>query len=182
MTNNTYMLNFKPLELSWEKVNGLMPVIVQNYRSGLVLMQGFMNLEALNKTLELGKVTFFSRTKNRLWTKGEESRHYLNLKAITTDCDKDCLLIAADPIGPTCHRGTTSCFDGHMPLETANIALFNGDKNQDPEVLLKAFSSYKANPTEESGALLLKALLNDFSKNNIKLAQIDKIFAQNAGK
>ena len=69
-----------------------------------------------------------------------------------------------------------------MPLETANIALFNGDKNQDPEVLLKAFSSYKASPTEESGALLLKALLNDFSKNNIKLAQIDKIFAQNAGK
>ena len=150
MTNNTYMLNFKPLELSWEKVNGLMPVIVQNYRSGLVLMQGFMNLEALNKTLELGKVTFFSRTKNRLWTKGEESRHYLNLKAITTDCDKDCLLIAADPIGPTCHRGTTSCFDGHMPLETANIALFNGDKNQDTRGLFwrskqksKLFINYK---------------------------------------
>ena len=104
MTN--YTLNFNPDDLDWAKVNNQIPVIVQNYRSGVVLMQGFMNREALDKTLEIGKVTFYSRTKQRLWTKGEESRHYLNLKAITADCDNDCLLIAADPIGPTCHRGT----------------------------------------------------------------------------
>ena len=106
MTN--YTLNFDPDKLDWAKVNDQIPVIVQNYRSGVVLMQGFMNREALSKTLEIGKVTFYSRTKKRLWTKGEESRHYLNLKAITADCDNDCLLIAADPIGPTCHRGTES--------------------------------------------------------------------------
>ena len=93
--------NFTVDDLAWEKCNDMIPVIVQNYLTGVVLMQGFMNKEALNKTLEIGKVTFFSRTKNRLWTKGEESHHYLNLIDITCDCDKDCLLIAADPIGPT---------------------------------------------------------------------------------
>lgn len=104
---------FDSQQLDWNKVAGLMPVIVQHVHSGEVLMQGFMNPEALQTTLATGHVTFYSRTKERLWTKGESSGHFLQLRAISTDCDQDCLLIAADPIGPTCHRGCPSCFDGH---------------------------------------------------------------------
>ena len=101
-------------ELDWEKTDGLMPVIVQHAVSGEVLMLGYMNPEALDKTIESGKVTFWSRTKRRLWTKGETSEHWLHLVDIGTDCDRDSLLILANPNGPTCHRGTTSCFS---PIE-----------------------------------------------------------------
>ncbi|SFU26877.1 bifunctional phosphoribosyl-AMP cyclohydrolase/phosphoribosyl-ATP diphosphatase HisIE [Xenorhabdus koppenhoeferi] len=97
-------------KLDWEKVENLMPVVVQHAVSGSVLMMGYMNQEALNVTLDSGKVTFFSRTKQRLWTKGESSGHFLNLVAIYPDCDNDTLLILVDPIGPTCHNGTESCF------------------------------------------------------------------------
>ncbi len=91
----------------------MIPAIVQHAASGEVLMQGFMTREALEKTQTTGQVTFFSRSKQRLWTKGESSGHVLKLVAITTDCDQDSLLIAADPVGPTCHLGNPSCFDGH---------------------------------------------------------------------
>ena len=97
-------------ELDWEKTDGLMPVIVQHAVSGEVLMLGYMNPEALDKTLESGKVTFFSRTKQRLWTKGETSGNFLNVVSISPDCDNDTLLVLANPIGPTCHKGTSSCF------------------------------------------------------------------------
>ncbi|MDX7991502.1 bifunctional phosphoribosyl-AMP cyclohydrolase/phosphoribosyl-ATP diphosphatase HisIE [Xenorhabdus littoralis] len=97
-------------KLDWEKVDNLMPVIVQHAISGTVLMMGYMNREALNATLDSGKVTFFSRTKQRLWTKGESSGHFLNLVNIYPDCDNDTLLALVDPIGPTCHKGTESCF------------------------------------------------------------------------
>ena len=96
--------------LDWVKTDGMMPVIVQHSVSGEVLMHGYMNQEALQKTLNEGKVTFFSRTKNRLWTKGETSGHFLNVVSITPDCDNDTLLVLANPIGPTCHLGTSSCF------------------------------------------------------------------------
>lgn len=97
-------------ELDWEKTDGLMPVIVQHAVSGEVLMLGYMNPEALDKTIESGKVTFFSRTKQRLWTKGETSGNFLNVVSIAPDCDNDTLLLLANPIGPTCHKGTSSCF------------------------------------------------------------------------
>lgn len=97
-------------ELDWEKTDGLMPVIVQHAVSGEVLMLGYMNPQALDKTIESGKVTFFSRTKQRLWTKGETSGNFLNVVNITPDCDNDTLLLLANPIGPTCHKGTSSCF------------------------------------------------------------------------
>lgn len=87
-----------------------MPVIVQHAVSGEVLMLGYMNPEALDKTIESGKVTFFSRTKQRLWTKGETSGNFLNVVNIAPDCDNDTLLVLANPIGPTCHKGTSSCF------------------------------------------------------------------------
>ncbi|MCW8327525.1 bifunctional phosphoribosyl-AMP cyclohydrolase/phosphoribosyl-ATP diphosphatase HisIE [Photobacterium sp. SDRW27] len=97
--------------INWEKVDGLVPAIVQDNTSGQVLMLGYMNDEALNKTLETKQVTFWSRTKNRLWTKGETSGNVLQLKSIKLDCDQDTLLVKVNPIGPTCHLGTTTCFD-----------------------------------------------------------------------
>ncbi|MBP2167463.1 phosphoribosyl-ATP pyrophosphohydrolase/phosphoribosyl-AMP cyclohydrolase [Erwinia toletana] len=96
--------------LDWVKTDGMMPVVVQHRVSGEVLMHGYMNQEALSKTLSEGNVTFFSRTKQRLWTKGETSGHFLKVASITPDCDNDTLLVLADPIGPTCHKGTSSCF------------------------------------------------------------------------
>ncbi|MEQ5400211.1 bifunctional phosphoribosyl-AMP cyclohydrolase/phosphoribosyl-ATP diphosphatase HisIE [Providencia rettgeri] len=97
-------------QLAWQKVDNLMPVIVQHAVSGDVLMLGYMTPEALQVTLDSRKVTFFSRTKQRLWTKGETSNHFLNLIDIYPDCDSDTLLALALPDGPTCHNGTQSCF------------------------------------------------------------------------
>ncbi len=113
--NNQAVNNEQSLaeRLDWAKCDGMIPAIVQHAASGEVLMQGFMTREALAKTQASGQVTFFSRSKQRLWTKGESSGHVLQLVAITTDCDQDSLLIAANPVGPTCHLGNPSCFDGH---------------------------------------------------------------------
>ena len=91
--------------------DGLLPVVVQDASTLKVLMVGYMNREAFERTKAEGRVTFFSRTRQTLWTKGETSGNYLLVKDMYIDCDADTLLIKADPIGPTCHRGTTSCFD-----------------------------------------------------------------------
>ena len=96
--------------IDFKKSNGLIPVIIQNEQSLEVLMLGYMNEEAYQKTETEGKVTFFSRTKNRLWTKGEESGNFLLVKSIAVDCDHDTLLIKVNPVGPTCHTGSRSCF------------------------------------------------------------------------
>lgn len=99
-------------EFNLEKcADGLLPVVVQDSCTLKVLMLGYMNEEAYDKTVATGKVTFFSRTRQTLWTKGETSGHFLNVVEMFPDCDLDTLLIKADPIGPTCHRGTLSCFD-----------------------------------------------------------------------
>lgn len=90
--------------------DGLVPAIIQDYKTGKVLMLGFMNEEALQKTEQSGQVTFYSRSKNRLWTKGEESGNFLNVKQILLDCDQDTLLIKAEPLGPTCHTGADTCW------------------------------------------------------------------------
>jgi len=99
------------MEIDFKKGEGLVPVIIQDEKTMEVLMLGYMNEEAYQKTVNDGKVTFFSRTKNRLWTKGEESGHFLNVLSIRKDCDDDTLLIRVNPIGPTCHKGNRSCFD-----------------------------------------------------------------------
>jgi phosphoribosyl-ATP pyrophosphohydrolase/phosphoribosyl-AMP cyclohydrolase len=99
------------MKLDFTKLNGLVPAVIQDPRTGKVLMVGFMNEEAYLKTQEINKVTFFSRTKNRLWTKGEESGNFLNVKEILVDCDNDTLLIKAIPVGPTCHTGADTCFN-----------------------------------------------------------------------
>lgn len=103
-------MDFKNFDLS-KTGDGLLPVIVQDSRTGKVLMLGYMNEEAFDKTKAEGVVTFWSRSRKQLWTKGETSGHFLNVVQMYKDCDDDTLLIKAIPIGPTCHRGTTSCFD-----------------------------------------------------------------------
>lgn len=100
------------LSIDWNKMDNLVPVVVQHHYSGQVLMLGYMNPEAVAVTLQTGKVTFYSRSKQRLWTKGESSGNVLTLVNLATDCDNDALLVQAIPAGPTCHLGTTSCFSG----------------------------------------------------------------------
>ena len=97
-------------DIDFEKVDGLVPVIIQDNDTLQVLMLGYMNKEAIEKTQSEKKVTFFSRTKNRLWTKGEESGNFLNLVSMSLDCDNDTILIKANPVGPTCHTGTNTCW------------------------------------------------------------------------
>lgn len=99
------------MELDFDKMGGLIPAIIQDSRTKNVLMLGFMNPEAYSKTIATGKVTFFSRTRNRLWTKGEESGNFLNVVSIEPDCDNDTLLIKAIPEGPVCHTGSATCFN-----------------------------------------------------------------------
>jgi phosphoribosyl-ATP pyrophosphohydrolase/phosphoribosyl-AMP cyclohydrolase len=97
--------------------DGLVPAIVQDAQTKNVLMLGFMNQAAVDATLSLQKVTFFSRSKNRLWTKGEESGHHLNYRSMALDCDQDTLLIQASPVGPVCHTGTATCWGNENSLE-----------------------------------------------------------------
>lgn len=98
------------MKLDFNKTNGLVPVIIQDYRTFQILMLGYMNEEAFLKTQQENKVTFFSRSKNRLWTKGESSGNFLLVKDIQIDCDNDTILIKVEPIGPTCHTGSSTCF------------------------------------------------------------------------
>jgi len=108
--------------LDFAKGAGLMPAIVQDATSGAVLMLGFMNEAALRATLDSGRVTFYSRSKQRLWEKGETSGHYLELASIRADCDADTLLVSARPHGPACHNGTRTCFGEEPQSETEQLA------------------------------------------------------------
>lgn len=113
-------------EIDFDKMNGLVPVIIQDSETSKVLMQGFQNEEAFEKTVEDGKVCFFSRTKNRLWTKGEESGNFLHVISMLKDCDSDSLLIKVIPEGPVCHTGTDTCWgeknkDSHFIYELEKI-------------------------------------------------------------
>lgn len=129
-------------KLAWEKMDNLMPCVVQNAVNGKVLMQGFMDQAALDKTLETGLVTFFSRSKQRLWTKGEVSGNSLNLVDISSDCDNDSLLALVNPVGPTCHKGTETCWADSQVADVSFIAelesVIASRKGADPD------SSYTA--------------------------------------
>lgn len=115
------------MELDFDKMNGLIPAIIQDNYTQKVLMLGFMNKEAYEKTVETGKVTFFSRTKNRLWTKGEQSGNFLHVASIKADCDNDTLLIMVHPDGPVCHTGTDTCW---------------GEKNEQDIMFLKELQDF----------------------------------------
>lgn len=124
-------------DVDFSKGNGLVPCIVQDADTRVVLMLGFMNAEALQKTIEEKRVTFYSRSKNRLWTKGETSGNFLNLVDVMLDCDSDTLLIKAHPVGPACHTGADTCFNESN--STWNVA-----------ALEKVIAHRKANPKEGS--------------------------------
>jgi phosphoribosyl-ATP pyrophosphohydrolase/phosphoribosyl-AMP cyclohydrolase len=113
-------------DLDWDKGGGLMPAIVQDASGGAVLMLGYMNREALAATRATGRVTFWSRSKQRLWTKGETSGHFLMLKQIAVDCDGDALLIMAEALGPACHKGTPTCWGESAPRSLAQQTAFLG--------------------------------------------------------
>ncbi|WP_206485434.1 bifunctional phosphoribosyl-AMP cyclohydrolase/phosphoribosyl-ATP diphosphatase HisIE [Thalassotalea sp. G2M2-11] len=97
-------------QLAWQKMNDLIPAIIQHHKTGAVLMQGYMSAGSLKQTLTTGKATFFSRSKQALWVKGETSGNFLEVKQVLADCDNDSLLLACQPQGPSCHLGTESCF------------------------------------------------------------------------
>ena len=119
------MIDFDATTLDWTKGDGLLPAIVQHWRSGAVLMLGYMNAQALAQTRKSEKVTFFSRSKQRLWTKGESSGNSLSLKSLHADCDNDTILVMADPQGPTCHLGTASCFGDAAAPPLAFLAVLD---------------------------------------------------------
>ena len=142
------------MNIDFKKMEGLVPAVVQDELSGKVLMLGYMNEEALAKTQESGRVTFFSRSKNRLWTKGETSGNFLEVISMQEDCDGDAILIKAKPLGPVCHTGAATCFDESNSSQTGFI-----------DQLRAIIKDRKANPTEGSYTASL------FAKGINKLAQ-----------
>jgi phosphoribosyl-AMP cyclohydrolase / phosphoribosyl-ATP pyrophosphohydrolase len=151
---NLEVFKIKTMNIDFTKMNGLVPAIVQDALSGKVLMQGFMNEEALAKTQETGNVTFFSRSKNRLWTKGETSGHFLELVSWTGDCDGDSILVKANPKGPVCHTGADTCWDELNSSKTGFI-----------DQLRTIIKDRKNNPSDKSYTASL------FAKGINKIAQ-----------
>jgi len=142
------------MKLDFKKQDGLIPAIVQDYRTKKVLMLGFMNEEAYKKTLDTKMATFFSRSRNKLWTKGETSGNYLHVKEVIADCDQDTVLIKAEPTGPVCHTGKDTCFNEDNSAGTEFI-----------QYLSEIIKDRKDNPTQESYTSSL------FEKGINKIAQ-----------
>jgi len=158
------------MKLDFQKdKNGLVPVIIQNNSTLQVLMLGYMNEKAFLKTQKEQRVTFFSRGKNRLWTKGEESGNFLNVNDIQIDCDNDTVLIKATPIGPTCHTGSTSCFREETAKgfvyeleETINQRIDNNDENSYTNQLFKrGINKIAQKVGEEAVELVIEAKDDD---------------------
>lgn len=142
------------MKIDFDKMGGLVPAIIQDNETQKVLMLGFMNEEAYQKTLDSGKVTFYSRTKQRLWTKGEESGNFLHVVSIKVDCDNDTLLIQANPVGPVCHTGTDTCW---------------GEKNEQDVMFLKTLQDfidlrYKEMPEGSYTTSLFKSGVNKMAQ------------------
>ena len=143
------------MEIDFTKNNGLVPAIIQDIATRKVLMLGYMNEASIEKTKETGNVTFFSRSKNRLWTKGETSGNFLKFKSMKVDCDKDTLLVLVDPVGPACHTGADTCFNEE-------------NKSMDLDFLTQltqVIKERKENPSEKSYTASL------FKKGINKIAQ-----------
>jgi phosphoribosyl-AMP cyclohydrolase / phosphoribosyl-ATP pyrophosphohydrolase len=150
--------------------DGLVPAIIQDDITGKVLMLGFMNEAALAKTKELNKVTFFSRSKNRLWTKGEESGNFLLLKSISSDCDEDSLLIKVDPVGPVCHTGADTCWsekniNSNFLFELEKIIIDRknnpSEKSYTSSLFEKGINKIAQKVGEEAVELVIEAKDND---------------------
>ena len=157
------------MDIDFSKDNGLVPVIIQNNNTLQVLMLGYMNEEAFNKTKTENKVTFLSRSKNRLWTKGEASGNFLLVKDIQIDCDNDTILIKAEPKGPTCHTGSTSCFKEETAKgflyelqKTISNRIDTNDENSYTNKLYKSGINKVAQKVgEEAVELVIEAKDND---------------------
>lgn len=157
-------------ELDFQKhADGLLPAIIQDATTRVVLMQGYMNREALDKTLKTGKVTFFSRSKQRLWTKGESSQNYLHLVSIAADCDQDSLLIQARPEGPTCHTGTDTCwgeanqgeFLNHLERTIQHRRDNPSEKSYTSQLLARGINKVAQKVGEEAVELVIEAKDDD---------------------
>ena len=189
------------MTIDFDKLGGLVPAIIQDDATLKVLMLGFMNKEAYEKTVETGKVTFFSRTRNKLWTKGETSGNFLNLVSIKNDCDNDTLLIRVNPVGPVCHTGTDTCWGevnegGMTALEAvqkkikADVAApstYAGKNHAEGKnrvaqnlgeeavvAVIKASKGSREEIIEQSGSLLYH-LLEMLTENGIDINEIKKI-------
>ena len=160
--------------MNFQKLNGLVPAIIQEPAGGKVLMTGFMNKEALETTRQTGKVTFYSRTRNTLWTKGETSGNFLLVKEIIEDCDNDTLLIYAQPVGPVCHTGSPTCFEEDTGPALAFLAQLQeviiGRKGQSAETSYTARLFEKGLPRiaqkvgEEAVECVIEAMKGDKEK------------------
>jgi phosphoribosyl-ATP pyrophosphohydrolase/phosphoribosyl-AMP cyclohydrolase len=189
---------------NFEKGAGLIPAIVQHEYTLEVLMLGYMTREALDATLNTRKVTFFSRSKNRLWVKGESSGNYLNLISITEDCDRDTLLIRAVPVGPVCHTGSRTCFGepfqgsflrklevtisdrkAEMPEHSYTSQLFNSGINkiaqkvgeEAVELVIESLGEDREQFINEAADLLFHTLVL-LSAKNIKLSEVEDVLAK----
>lgn len=189
------------MTIDFDKLGGLVPAIIQDDATLKVLMLGFMNKEAYEKTVETGKVTFFSRTRNKLWTKGETSGNFLNLVSIKNDCDNDTLLIRVNPVGPVCHTGTDTCWgevnEGGMTAleavqkkikaDAADPSTYAGKNHAEGKnrvaqnlgeeavvAVIKASKGSREEIIEQSGSLLYH-LLEMLTENGIDINEIKKI-------
>jgi phosphoribosyl-AMP cyclohydrolase / phosphoribosyl-ATP pyrophosphohydrolase len=156
--------------VAWDKMDGMLPAVVQDRRSGLVLMLGYMNRDALSATLESGFVTFYSRSKQRLWQKGETSGNRLRLIDARSDCDDDALLLIADPEGPTCHTGAQSCFAneisgpgwlGELSRIVASRAEAGGEKSYTARLLKEGLPKIAQKVGEEGVEVALAAVTRE---------------------
>ena len=143
-------------ELRFDPLTGLAPAIVQDAATGQVLMLGYCNVEAWQRTQQEGKVTFFSRSKNRLWTKGESSGNFLQVVSLHVDCDADTVLIRAVPAGPTCHRGTTSCFE--QPGQSTSPDVPAGFLGALERLILERQANPELSPTSYTVSLFKKGV------------------------
>ena len=156
------------MTIDFKKGEGLVPAIIQDAKTKAVLMLGYMNEEAFAKTKESGKVTFFSRTKNRLWTKGEESGNFLNVVDIKIDCDQDTLLIKANPVGHTCHTGSDTCWNeknestptdflAHLEETIQNRKNNPSEKSYTSQLLARGINKVAQKVGEEAVELVIEA-------------------------
>lgn len=183
MNNITNTMNMMQIDaLAWEKMNGLLPAIVQDANSMQILMMGYMNKVALVQTIETEKVTFYSRSKGRLWVKGETSGNDLALCSITTDCDNDTLLVLAKANGPTCHEGTLSCFDTNIQADMNIInrleaIILERQKNQDEKsyvstLLSEGLSRVAQKVGEEAVEVVIEAMKDKSSAFSEEVADL----------
>lgn len=169
-TDTNATLSRSWLDADWDKGGGLLPAIIQDARTGQILMLGYMNREAGEATLDSGHVTFYSRSKQRLWTKGETSGNYLGFVSAALDCDRDTILVQAEPSGPSCHTGARTCFTDDLPQGSGFLAqldsLIRNRRAEMPEgsyttSLFKAGKARVAQKVGEEGVELALARMKD---------------------